>query len=252
MSPVTGGFPAFRAFQLDFAAHLRNPRGPRPANVPARPAKLYADLVFARFDGILSACFPVGRQLLGGRWPRLVRAFLRDARCQTPYFHEIPAEFVAWLIAAPPRRLPPWFVELAHYEWTELAVDLADAEVPPGPMRGDPAEIRLDLNPTLLRLAYHWPVHRIGAGYRPRKPRDTQLLVYRDGQDRVRFMEVQPATARLVDLLATGGHTGGSACRAIAAEFPTADGPRVAARALDQLRVLAEAQVVFTATGGPR
>ena len=36
------------------------------------------------------------------------------------------------------------------------------------------------VNPTLLNLAYDWPVHRIGPWLATRKPAATHLLVFRD------------------------------------------------------------------------
>ena len=60
------------------------------------------------------------------------------------------------------------------------------------------------LNPARLDLAYTWPVHRIGPGYRPRKPQATHLVVHRDADDEVRFTTINAVTARLLALLAGG------------------------------------------------
>ena len=49
----------------------------------------------------------------------------------------------------------------------------------------------------------YYPVHRIGPDYLPEeKPaQPTCLLVYRDRADQVRFIELNPLAARLVDCL---------------------------------------------------
>ena len=65
------------------------------------------------------------------------------------------------------------------------------------------------LNPAMLLLAYDWPVQRIGPLWRPRKPAPVQLLVYRDAGDAVRFMQLNPVTARLVALLQAASRPGG-------------------------------------------
>ena len=75
------------------------------------------------------------------------------------------------------------------------------------------------LAPALMNLAYAWPVQRIGPDYRPRKPRQTHLLVYRDNEDDVCFIELNPVSARVVDLLLEGRLNGRDACAAIAAEL---------------------------------
>jgi hypothetical protein len=233
----------FQQFQYDFGRHLRDPRGAaRPAGVPARRAGIYRELLHNNLEGFLLACFPVTRKVLGDRrWPRLVRAFFREARCQTPYFREIPREFLRWLLDAArlPVDVPPWLRELAHYEWAELAVDVMEAEAPPHDPRGDLMDGVPVPAPALLNLSYAWPVHRIGPACRPRKPAATHLLVFRDAADAVGFVELNAVSARLVTLLQQGGRTGREACRAIAGELGLADAARIethGARQLDELR----------------
>jgi hypothetical protein len=42
------------------------------------------------------------------RWTRLVRAFFAQHRCATPWFCQIPEEFLRWLETAQPQGLPPF------------------------------------------------------------------------------------------------------------------------------------------------
>lgn len=233
----------FQEFQISFGRHLRDPRGDgRPAGVPARHAGLYRELLRNNLEGFLLACFPVTREVLGRRrWRRLVDAFFRDARCQTPYFREIPREFLRWLNENPslPVALPPWALELAHYEWVELALDVMDIPTPAHDPAGDLMDGRPVLAPALMNLACQWPVHRIGSAWRPRKPRPVQLLVYRDLADRVRFIELNPVSARLVALLQEGGMGGTQACLQIALEMQHPDPAAVLAHGaalLNELR----------------
>lgn len=233
---------AFQQFQHDFGRHLRDPRAAaRPVGVPARRMALYNELLYNNLEGFLIACFPVTRQVLGmRRWPRLVRAFFREARCRTPYFREIPREFLDWLTAVAGLKLPPWLRELAHYEWVELALDVMDVASPPHDPAGDLLDGVPVLAPALMNLAYAWPVQRIGPDWRPRKPVATHLLVFRDAAARVQFVALNPVSARLVALLLAGA-TGRAACRAIAAELGHAQPDAVVAhgaRVLEDLRTL--------------
>ncbi len=212
-SPI---MPTFQAFQAAFARRCRDPRtAPRPAGVPVRRMTVYEELLFNNITGFLDACFPVCRTLIGSRrWRRLNRAFFRDWRSHTPWFRGIPAEFVHYLEHAR-QRLPAWFRQLAHYEWIELAVDTCDAPEPAHSPTGDLMAGVPIVSPTLRRLSYDWPVHRIGAGYRPRKRQPTQLIVYRDGEH-VRFAEINPVTERLLAVLAEGRLTGIECCQSVA------------------------------------
>jgi hypothetical protein len=222
---------AFQQFQHEFGRHLRDPRRhARPAGVPTRRAAIYGELLFNNLTGFLDACYPVTRAVLGERrWRRLQRAFFREARCHTPWFREIPREFLAWLEATDTIDLPPWLRELAHYEWVELALDVMDAATPAHDPQGDLLAGTPVLAPALLNLAYAWPVQRIGPDYRPRKPQPVHLLVFRDGGDSVRFVELNPVSARLVDLLSQGELSGRAACLQVAQEIGHPDPAAVVA-----------------------
>lgn len=226
----------FQQFQRDFASHVRDPRRtPRPVGVSARRMAVYNELLFNNICGFLDSCFPVCRALLGEtRWRRINRAFYRDWPSRTPWFREIPREFVRYLndggVSQP---LPRWFAELAHYEWVELAVDVMEAPMPEHDPAGDLLGLPVVLNPALMNLSYVWPVHLIGPEYRPRKSRASYLVVYRKADDTVQFSEVNAVTARLLALLAAAPTSGEAALRQIARELRHPD--------LDQLIVFGAA-----------
>jgi hypothetical protein len=203
---------------------------------------IYNELLYNNLEGFLLACFPITRGILGERrWPRLVRAFFREARCHTPYFREIPGEFLAWLQAAERLPGPPWLAELAHYEWVELALDVMDADTPTCDANGDLLDGIPLLAPALMNLAYAWPVHRIGTNWRPRKPQATHLLVFRDRDDEIQFVELNPVSARLIALLRDGRQSGKSACLAVAREIGHSDPATVLAHGtvlLEELRTI--------------
>ena len=210
-----------REFQLAFGRRIRaGARAPVPAGVPRQRMAVYEELLFNNLRSFLDRCFPVGRDCLGEvRWTRLCRAFYRDWPCATSWFREIPREFVTYLEAGSGQRLPRWFVELARYEWAELAVDVMDTVPPAGLADGDLMAGCPVVNPALLSLAFQWPVHRIGPTFRPRRPAPVHLLVFRDAADEVCFVETSTATARLLALLADGRVSGGDALARLAAEL---------------------------------
>lgn len=220
----------FQDFQRAFADHLRDPRrAPMPAGLPARRVAVYRELLFNNLCGFLDTCFPVARATLGERrWRRLNRAFYRDWPLHTPWFREIPREFVRYLIEAKPAG-PPWLPELAHHEWVELALDVLETAIPEHDPDGDLLARPVILNPARLNLAYRWPVHRIGPQYRPRKPVDTHLLAYRGDDDAVRFVEINAVTARLLALLSEAPTAGEAACRRIAEALHHPDPARIVA-----------------------
>ena len=214
--------PEFQRYQYDFTAHIRDPKAhPRPAGVEARRMKIYNELLYNNVENFLLACFPVLRQLLGSRkWAKLVRAFFATHRSRTPYFRQIPDEFVQFLQNewTPPEGYPPYLLALAHYEWIELVLSVSNRS----PDRAvDAVGDLLDgvpvLNPVLANLRYDWPVHRI-APRRTVQAAETYLLVFRDASDQVAFTEINAFTARLLALLEPGTLCGRAALQQIAAE----------------------------------
>ena len=218
--------PEFQRYQRALARHLRDPRAcVAPPGVSRRGLAIYRDLLFNNLLGFLDACFPVSRHLLGPvRWRRLARAFFAAHACRSPLFRHIPEEFVGWLVnAAPALRLPGWTKHLVHYEWVELALDTSplDTRVPGAEAAADLLDGRPVLNPVSMLLEYPYPVHRIGPDWRPRapSPEPTRILAFRDHGDAVRFVVLNPVSARLVDLLRPGRLSGRRALQRIATEL---------------------------------
>jgi uncharacterized protein len=217
--------PEFQRYQYEFARHIRNPGiHARPAGVPARRMKVYNELLYNNVESFVLACFPVLREALGKRrWNRLVRAFFEEHRCHTPYFRQIPEEFLQFLQTEPAvlAQYPPFLVPLAHYEWVEL--DLSVSQREPDWSRidreGNLLTGRPALNPVLGNLHYDWPVHRIGPKFKPKEKEETFLLVFRDAEEKVRFMAINAVTARLIVLLENGELSGREALELVALEL---------------------------------
>jgi hypothetical protein len=195
--------------QRAFAAHIRDPEGqPRPPGVEERRMTIYRELVFNNVASLLAANFPVTRQILDDEhWEELVRGFFIHHRCTTPLFHEMGQEFLSYLQGARAGNPqdPPFLLELAHYEWVELALGISEDE--PDPALADPNGDLLVgapvVSPLAWNLTYRFPVHRIGPAHQPDAPppEPTHLMVYRTRQGRVEFMEINAVTQRLLQLL---------------------------------------------------
>ncbi len=192
--------------QREFTAHIRDPATvAAPSGIESRRMKIYNDLIYNNIEGFLSGGFPVTRSLYRDEdWHRLVRSFVRERRCETPYFLEISQEFIEYLMQeyqANPVD-PPFLLELVHYEWAELALDV-DVEELPEPSGADPVDGCPSLSPLAWNLAYQYPVHLIGPGVEPDQPpaEPTYLVVYRNRDDEVGFLELNAATARLLELV---------------------------------------------------
>lgn len=242
------------AAQQAFAAHIRNPdANPPPADVEARRMAIYRDLFFRNLSNFIARSFPVLRRLYSDeRWDGMIRHFFDQYRCSTPLFPEIPREFLQYLQeqrAGHPDD-PPFALELAHYEWMETALDLDETDL--GEMSADPAGDLLEgvpvLSPLAWPLSYRWPVHRIRRDFQPQEPPQapTLLLVYRDRQDQVRFMQLSAVSMRLVQLLKENSQRNGhGVLQALAAECSAPDPQLFARQGAGLLADLREREIIL-------
>ncbi len=200
---------ALLKLQTGFAAHIRDPQSsPAPDGIEDRRMAIYRELFFNNIRSFLSTNFPVLRSLFDAEsWDELCRDFYRDFRCQTPLFPEIPREFLRYLQEHREAKTSdlPFMLELAHYEWVELALALDETEA--GMTQADPAGDLVTgiplLSPLAWPLSYRFPVHRICTDYQPRSTPDdaTHLLVWRQQDFAVRFMQLNEFSALLVQRL---------------------------------------------------
>jgi hypothetical protein len=220
------------ALQRDFAACIRQPeRQDLPHGVAERRMQIYRELFFNNVEGLLSSNFPVIRTLYDdNRWLALIRAFVRDHRAQTPLFPELGREFLRFLEdrAAAGAKDAPFLQELAHYEWAELALSLDEQDI--AAIAHDPAGDVISgipvVSPLAWTLGYRFPVHRIRPEFQPDQPpaEPTLLLLVRDRDDDVRFLEINALTAALMERLqANPDASGGEVLDALLAEVAPAN-----------------------------
>jgi hypothetical protein len=198
--------------------------GVEPEDVEAiveAPQRLlvYRSLVRNGLGSVVQRMLPRTRARMnaacGGRFDADLAAFADEVGPRTHYLRDVPAELFAW---AEPRwradpSVPAYLIDLAAYELAAFAVG-ASAAVHPAEAS---AEVALDRplafaeSARLLRFA--WAVHELvddgpaGAGAAPAR-RDVRLLAFRDAEHRVRWLELTPLAAAVVERLLSGALLG--------------------------------------------
>jgi hypothetical protein len=243
--------PDFQKKQYEFAAHIRDPEHvAAPAGVEDRRMAIYRELFFNNIRNLLSNMFPVLRKLhADDKWHSLIRQFMQRHRAETPYFLQLPLEFLEFLQDEYTLQDDDFafLIELAHYEYIELALSISEDE---NDLTGvDPDGDLLTQSPVKSVLAwafaYQFPVHRISNDHMPDEPAEQPvfLAVYRRSNDKVGFLELNPVTARLLELIGENDRlaTGESLLRSLAEEiaYPDVDALlRHGATALEEMRQL--------------
>lgn len=224
--------PDFQKKQYAFAAHIRDPENnPAPTGIEDRRMAIYRELFFNNLLKLLSSTFPVLTRLHSReKWRAFIRQFMIMHKAQTPYFLEIPKEFLTFLeneYQADDDDFP-FLLELAHYEWVELALSVS--EETNEDLAVDPEGDLLDGIPVKSRLAwaltYRFPVHRISESYKPDEAGEhpTFMVIYRNREDELGFMELNPVTARLLELIGENeGNSGRELLEALADEIAYPD-----------------------------
>jgi len=189
--------------QKAFTEYLRDPEHvPVPAGLDERRMGVYSGLIFNNVSSLLSDFFPVIRSIVSeDAWRSMVRNFFIAHESQTPYFMALSGEFVEYLAESQlSADLPGYLIELAHYEWVELALFTMD-EDHPEEIPQELGNLPLSLSPLAQPLAYSYPVHQIGPDFQPAVPGDapTYLLVCRVPDESVRFFELQPLAFHLLN-----------------------------------------------------
>lgn len=199
-----------RQQQFLLSKHIRDPENNSPPpDIEDRRLAIYRDLFYNNIEGLLAGNFPVIHEIQDDEtWHKLIHAFYREHLCQTHLFPEVPREFIRYLETRVDKgeQDPPWLMELAHYEWVELALDLAENDESENNILVQQENIldtAFSLSPLAWPLGYQWPVHRLSPGYLPNETPDspTFLLVRRDHEYKVHFDEITALIFRLLQLI---------------------------------------------------
>jgi uncharacterized protein len=241
----------FKAKQLEFTRYVRDPaKNPAPADVKPERMAMYRELIFNNIESFLAGNFPVIRKILNdGQWLKLAQDFFSRHPCKTPYFSEIAEEFLDYLENE--RTNPddfPFLLELAHYEWVEMALSIAKEDISGNQQDLDNLLYRsLRLSPLAWPLVYQFPVQNISPEYLPlvHPELPTTLVAYRDIDDNVKFVEINAMTYRLLEIIQEQGQITVEAClKQVAQESQHPNPEVITAGGLQILKELAEKTVV--------
>ncbi|WP_151192766.1 DUF2063 domain-containing protein [Cysteiniphilum sp. JM-1] len=185
----------------DFTCNLRQQSAAKDIpNINHEQMEIYQNLIYNNINNTLKRAFPVSVSILSKeQWRILTLGFLAHYESKSPYFYDLPKQFVEYINTL--EKLPWSFLhELMHYEWVELDIELSvESE------RNPDSHAHYMTNNSTRVLVYRYPVHQISKDFTPEKPplNPTFLVVYRNLNFKVLFMEVNLLSAHLLELLMT-------------------------------------------------
>ena len=202
--------PSFIKAQYEFAAYIRDPElNPKPVDVEARRMKIYSELFFNNVEDFISNTYPVLKEITDeDDWLKMIRDYFSNHLSHTPLFPEMPREFLKYLESERTTLNDyPFINELAHYEWIELALMTSDLDEDINwdeiDTEGDLLNNQPIMSPLAWPLTYEYPVQHISADFLPKEKAEqpSYLLIYRNSEDDIHFMELNPVTALLIQLI---------------------------------------------------
>ena len=207
-----------------------------------RGVAVYRSLVQNGLMSVVGRLMPRTRARMnracGGRFDADMARFLDEASPRTHYLRDVPSELFAW---AQPRwrvdpAVPPYLVDLAAHELACFAIATSEATTGPIPLEEIALDRSLSFTPSMKLADYAWAVHELGAedddAIDIPVHREVHLLGYRDSGQKVRWLELTPLAASIVERLAAGDSLGegiAAACRGRDAQADKAEVARLLA-----------------------
>lgn len=205
----------FQQLQRDFCDWVRLPTSDVPERLKAitiNRLQTYHELLSHNMYQFVDMVFPVAQSMIAAEiWQHWCALFFQQARCQSPFYIDISQQFLEFMQQHPAlwQAHTPWLVELLHYEWMELHVELAEFVAPDVARCLTTLDVASGQLLTLARpvwvLAYQWPVHewQVGQDSAQLAAQPACLLVWRDDDDHIQQQLLTPLMAVLVEYLSS-------------------------------------------------
>lgn len=184
------------------------------SDLGGRRLLIYRRLVHRGLRGAIRVEIPRTAARLGDLFEAEVTRFFEQEMPRSHYLRDAAFELVEW---AAPRwrvdpRVPNYLVDLARHELSAFEVAGAPAGEAPGPTSDDLTLVSIvRFDPAARIRRYDYAVHRLLAELDARdeaEARETWLLAYRDRDHDVRYLELTPTAASILEALMRGDALG--------------------------------------------
>ncbi len=181
---------------------------------------VYRELVRDTVSGALGLALPRTAARLGPLLGEYLERFLSERGPRTHYLRDVTSELLDFCAPLWPKdpRVPAYALDLARHEALEIVVAASADATGSGT-----DELELDsvllFDPSLAVVRYTHAVHRLPEAEEDRSEPErapTALAVYRDSSHVVRYLELTPLAAGILDALCSGEALGPAVSRACA------------------------------------
>ena len=188
---------ASAAFQETLARAVRQGSADPAAPLDAERLAVYARLVRNNINGFIQRCYPqAARYAAPEQWVAAKEAFVAEGRAHSPYFQDIPGEFLAYCREV--FRLPEHLLELMRFEHSQLLAETAPT--PPDNSFEWDEDTLFRLSPAALLADYPFDPSAETPDF---QADPATLLVWQDNEGSVYHSRLDPVDAVLLAAAAT-------------------------------------------------
>ncbi len=173
---------------------------------------VYRTLARGTLRSALELAIPRTMARLGPLFDEYFARFLTERGPRTHYLRDVTTELLDFCAPLWPRdpRVPAWALDLARHEALSIVVASSPDARATASLELAP-ESCLVFSPSLVVARYEHAVHRLPENEADRSEpvrEPTALAVYRDANDDVRYLELSPLAATMLDALLAGAALG--------------------------------------------
>ncbi|QMT33568.1 putative DNA-binding domain-containing protein [Conchiformibius steedae DSM 2580] len=175
-------------FQAMLANYVRDPSQPAPPGMPAERLAVYNRLVRNNIKNFLDLCFSDSQHFADAAlWERLQNRFLAEAKPESPFFNDIPAQFLAYAQSKNGAdKLPDNVLAMMDFETALLHAETALLPESDGSWQDD----------TLLRFSpaarlTHYPCDFVSSGLERLDEGETAVLTWRNPHNEVYYRKLE-------------------------------------------------------------
>lgn len=166
--------------QAALAQYIRHPEtATPPQGIERKRLAVYAELVRTNLASFLNRCFSATKTFVDdATWQDLQAVFLQQGEPQSPYFRDIPGQFLHFLQSQ--KRLPETFLTMMDFEHHQLLAEIAPLQK----IANGWHESSL-LRPAKSAFLLHYPIDFISSDWAKIEDCPVQIVLWRDGNDDV-------------------------------------------------------------------
>lgn len=168
----------------------------------------YRRLIFNIVNDAIKGNYPIAyKQFTTEAWEEVITDFLAEHAFQNNQLFKMPGEFIAF---AEKKNYAAkydihYLIDLLKFEWVEVEVHtMADEEIPVLSETKDLMRKALFFSPYLKLLALNYPIHLLKR-QENLEEKATYLLVYRQENGTVQYMELAPLMFSILENLISAG-----------------------------------------------